>query len=163
MAGLPVIYLATAPWSSSAALRTVLVPLWSGYWFVVFSTSKTGQAWKDTTERPPWFLRGWNWLTTRVPGFRWGFLQAYGRFWTNRTRSVFSPAVELEKQPWAFTGLTVIRALAILPVLKCFLRPLIPVAAAHLVLAQRSNEPAVPTQQPTLPSPPTTGASASAA
>jgi len=154
LTGIPIFIMFTAPFSAMDELLPVLFSLWSVYWLMVFTASKTAQAWEDTSGRAPWFLRGWTWLTTKVPGFRWGFLQAYGRFWSNRTREVFSPAVEFEKQPWAFAGLSVIRVLAILPVAKCFLRPLIPVAAAHLVRAQQASAPAqqpAPSEQPAAP------------
>ncbi|HEX8706049.1 MAG TPA: hypothetical protein VF815_44855 [Myxococcaceae bacterium] len=159
LAGLPVLFLFAAPWRYTDEMMAVLVPLWSAYWLVVFTASKTAHSWEDTSGRAPWFLRGWTWLTTKVPGFRWGFLQKYGQFWENRTRGVFSPAVELEKQPWAFAGLGVIRALAILPLFKCFLRPLIPVAAAHLVLAHRASTPAAPTELAAPSAPPATPSS----
>jgi hypothetical protein len=148
LTGIPVFIMFTAPFRLMNELVPVLFSLWSVYWLLVFTASKTARAWKDTSGRSPWFLRGWTWLTTKVPGFRWGFLQAYGRFWDKRTREVFSPAVEFEKQPWAFAGLSVIRVLAILPVVKCFLRPLIPVAAAHLMRAQQASAPPAPTEQP---------------
>jgi hypothetical protein len=163
-AGVPVIFMFTAPWwRFSDELFTVLVALWSAYWVVVFTTSKSALAWEDTSGRAPWFLRGWSWLTTKVPGFRWGFLQAYGRFWENRTRAVYSPATELEKQPWTFSGLAVIRALAMLPVFKCFLRPLIAVACAHLIQAQRPAAPTVSLEPAAPPSSPAALTSASAA
>jgi hypothetical protein len=163
LAGLPVIYAFTAPFSNSDTLMSVLVPLWSGYWLVVFTTAKSAQAWKDSSAGEPWFLRGWNRLTTRVPGFRWAFLQRYGAFWANRTRELFPPASEMEKQPWAYSGLAVVRALAELPLLKCFLRPLIPVAAAHLIVARRTADPVKPPEVSAPPEKPAAGTSASAA
>ncbi|WP_225413278.1 hypothetical protein [Stigmatella hybrida] len=135
--GTVVLSFLTLPLPGSRLLMGVLVPLWSAYWVVVFTASKSARAWTDTTAGAPWFLRGWTVLTTQVPGFRWKLLQGYGRFWTERTRFAFSPAAEVERQPWAFAGLSVVRALSMLPVLKCFLRPLIPVASAHLLAAHR--------------------------
>ncbi|SEK52969.1 hypothetical protein SAMN05444354_101800 [Stigmatella aurantiaca] len=135
--GTVVLSFLTLPLPGSGLLMAVLVPLWSAYWVVVFTASKSARAWTDTTAGAPWFLRGWTVLTTQVPGFRWKLLQGYGRFWTERTRFAFSPAAEVERQPWAFAGLSVVRALSMLPVLKCFLRPLIPVASAHLLAAHR--------------------------
>ncbi|HLK99325.1 MAG TPA: hypothetical protein VK539_02030 [Myxococcaceae bacterium] len=146
--GVPIFFLFTAPFGYWDTLWLPAFLLWTAYWLAVFTTSKTALSWQDKSGRAPWFLRAWTWLTTKMPGFRWGLLRAYGRFWANRTRSVFSPAVEFEKQPWAFMGLAVIRALAILPVAKCFLRPLIPVAAAHLVRDQRASASPAPTEQP---------------
>jgi hypothetical protein len=160
---IPAVLVFTIPLGYTSATLAVLGPPWVAYWLVVFTTAKSARSWEDTSGRAPWFLRAWTWLTTRVPGLRWGVLQAYGRFWANRTRSVFSPAVETEKQPWAFAGLAVIRALAFLPVFKSFLRPLIPVAAAHLVLAQRSIAPPAPSEPSALPGEPGSGSTASAA
>lgn len=162
LSGLPVLYAFTAPFPIRNTLLAVLVPAWSAYWLGVFTTARSGYAWKNSDAREPWFLRAWNWLTTRVPGFRWRFLQRYGLFWANRTRAVFPPAAELEKQPWAFAGLTVVGMLSMLPLAKCFLRPLIPVAAAHLLVAQQQADRAAspkhlepPTQPPAASSTPT--------
>jgi hypothetical protein len=164
LTGMPVIYGFTAPFPFSKTLIAVLIPLWSAYWVVVFTTAKSAHAWKDSSAREPWFLRAWNWLTTRVPGFRWRFLQRYGLFWANRTRDVFPPASELEKQPWAFSGLAATRMLSMLPLVSCFLRPLIPVAAAHLLVAKRAAETAQPSKTSEPPAkPPDTSSSASAA
>jgi hypothetical protein len=146
--GTVVLLFLTIPVPRSDVVRAVLVPLWSAYWVVVFTASKSARAWTDTTAGAPWFLRLWTGLTTRVPGFRWKLLQGYGRFWTERTRFAFSPAAEVERQPWAFAGLSVVRALSMLPVLKCFLRPLIPVASAHLLAAHRHTLAAPPPQTP---------------
>lgn len=145
--GMPVLYGLTAAFPIRHELMAVLVPAWSAYWLVVFTTARSAYAWKDAAPRAPWFLRGWTWLTTRVPGFRWGFLQRYGDFWTRRTQDVFSPAAETEKQPWAFAGLTVFGMLSMLPLARCFLRPLIPVAAGHLLVARHRAESAIAPKQ----------------
>ncbi len=163
LAGLPVIYAFTAPLPNTDTLLSVLFPLWSGYWVVVFTTAKSARAWTDSTAGEPWFLRGWNRLTTRVPGFRWRFLQRYGLFWANRTRDLFPPAAEMEKQPWAYSGLALVRMISELPVLKSFLRPLIPVAAAHLIIAKRPDTPAKPLEAPAPAAEPPASSSASAA
>jgi hypothetical protein len=163
MAGMPVLYGFTAPFPFSKTLMAVLVPLWSGYWVVVFTVAKSAHAWKNSAAGEPWFLRAWNWLTTRVPGFRWRFLQRYGLFWANRTREVFPPSSETEKQPWAFAGLTLVEVLAMLPVVKCFLRPLVPVAATHLLVAKRAAESADPSKPAEPPAEPPDTSSASAA
>jgi hypothetical protein len=154
-AGVPLLYAISAPLPFGNELASVLISAWSAYWLVVFTTAKSAHAWENGEPRLPWFLRGWNWLTTRVPGFRWRLLQGYGRFWENRTRPVFSPAAETEKQPWAFAGLALARMLSMIPLVKCFLRPLIPVAAAHLLVARHaaerapaSNTSALPPQAP---------------
>ncbi|HYO69197.1 MAG TPA: hypothetical protein VEU33_24265, partial [Archangium sp.] len=126
--GVPVLWVATRwlPWRDE--LITALMSLWGAWWFVVFTAGKSALAWGEQTPREPWFLRGWNGLTSRLPGLR-----AYGSLWTKQTQEVFSPAASVERRPWGLVGLAVVRALAALPLVKCFLRPLIPVAAAHLL------------------------------
>ncbi|MBN1209206.1 MAG: hypothetical protein JXB05_30390 [Myxococcaceae bacterium] len=151
LSGMPVLFMVTAPLPYTGELLAALVPAWSVYWFVVFTASKSARAWDNTQAGDPWFLRGWKWLTTRVPGLRWGFLQRYGLFWTNRTASLFPPASEVEKLPWAFTGLSLMKALAILPIAKSFLRPLFPVASAHLIATQRAASDAPPSEAPAPP------------
>ncbi|MDC0714740.1 hypothetical protein POL68_40195 [Stigmatella sp. ncwal1] len=154
--GIPILSLLAAPLPMTRPLLAVLVPLWSAYWVVVFTASKSARAWTDTSGRPPWFLRFWIGLTTQVPGFRWKLFQSYGRFWTERTRFAFPPAAEVERQPWAFAGLAIVRGLSMLPLLKCFLRPLIPVASAHLLATDRATlaapAPLTPVKDPDAPS-----------
>ncbi|ADO70867.1 hypothetical protein [Stigmatella aurantiaca] len=154
--GTPVLFLLTLPLPMTRTLLAVLVPAWSAYWVVVFTASKSARAWTDTSGRLPWFLRFWTVLTTQVPGFRWKLFQSYARFWTARSRFAFSPAAEVERQPWAFAGLAIVRGLSMLPLLKCFLRPLIPVASAHLLAANQASlaapSPLLPVTDPDAPS-----------
>lgn len=138
--GVPVLYCLSIPLPYRHALASVLISAWSAYWVVVFTTAQSGHAWRNSEAGPPWFLRGWSWLTTRVPGFRWGVPRAYGRFWENQTRPLFPPATEMEKQPWAFAGLALTGMLSMIPLVKCFLRPLMPVASAHLLVARHTAE-----------------------
>ncbi|WP_170115629.1 hypothetical protein [Melittangium boletus] len=122
--------------SEAKWLFPVMVSLWGAWWFVVFTAGKSARAWDDPTARPPWFLRGWTGLFSRIPPFR-----AYGEWWTRRTESVFSPATQVERDPWGLSGLAVARALSALPLVKCFVRPVIPVAAGHLLRAERGGDP----------------------
>ncbi|WP_052518081.1 hypothetical protein [Archangium violaceum] len=126
--GAPVFWLATrwVPWRDE--VLATLMSLWGAWWFVVFTAGKSSLAWREETAGEPWFLRVWNGLTSRVP-----VLSSYGSLWTNQTREVFSPAASVERRPWGLMGLAVVRALSSLPLVRCFLRPLIPVAAAHLL------------------------------
>jgi hypothetical protein len=133
--GLPLIYGVSYFLPFRNTVASVLLSLWGAYWLVVFTASKSAHAWKNTQAPAPWFLRGWSWLTQNMPGFRWGLPRAYGRIWAQQTQTVFSPATEMEQQPWAFAGLAVARTLSMVPLVKCFLRPLIPVAAAHLLVS----------------------------
>ncbi|HYI00128.1 hypothetical protein [Hyalangium sp.] len=163
LAGLPLLYALTAALPIRNELLAVLIPAWSAYWVVVFTTAKSAHAWKNSDAGEPWFLRGWNRLTTQVPGFRWRFLQRYGLFWANRTRSVYPPAAATEKQPWVFAGLALTRVLSMLPLVKCFLRPVIPVAAAHLLVAHSAAQPSAPSKPLDPPAPPPAASSATAA
>lgn len=117
-------------------LLSVLLSMWGAWWFVVFTAGKSALAWNETSPREPWFLRGWKPLTSRI-----GPLRAYGALWTRVTGSVFSPVARVERQPWVFSGLALVRVVAALPLVKCFLRPVIPVAASHLVVAETSPWP----------------------
>ncbi|MFY0575564.1 hypothetical protein ACN28S_15435 [Cystobacter fuscus] len=111
-------------------LMPLLASLWGGWWFVVFTAGKSARAWTQENARAPWFLRAWNWLGSHVPP-----LGAYGRRWTRVTQPVFSPAACVEQRPWGLMGLALARAVSKLPLVRCFLRPTIPVAAAHLLAA----------------------------
>ncbi|MCY1077602.1 hypothetical protein [Archangium lansingense] len=128
--GVPVLWLFTRflPWRDS--ILATLMSLWGAWWFVVFTAGKSALAWNEQAPREPWFLRGWNELTRR-----WAMFGVYSSMWTKHTREVFSPVASVERRPWGLMGLAVVRALAALPLVKCFLRPVIPVAAAHLLAA----------------------------
>jgi hypothetical protein len=124
-------------------LLPALTSVWAAWWFVVFASAKSARAWEaEATAGPPWFIRGWTWLTTHVPGFRWSIPRRYGAFLENRTRDVYSPAECVERQPWVFVGLGLARTLTLVPGVKCFIRPLIPVASAHLLEAYKAAHPA---------------------
>ncbi len=125
-----------------AAAFSLLVSVWGAWWFVVFTASKSARSWDVPSPRPPWFLRGLDWLAERVPLLHWGPLPTYRSLLARSSEYIFSPAATAERLPWAFTGLALARALAVLPLAKCFLRPLMPVAAAHLLEAERATPPA---------------------
>jgi hypothetical protein len=135
--GVPAMVLLAAPFfflCISSAVFTVLSTAWGVWWLVVFTAAKSEHAWVPAAEaRPPWFLRAWTWLTTQVPGLRWGVLQRYGAFWQRRTDEVLAPVSTVERHPWAFAGLALVRFVGSVPPLKFFVRPHIPVASAHLL------------------------------
>jgi hypothetical protein len=152
--GFPAMLLLTLPLVCNGTALSVLSTAWGAYWLVVFTAAKSGRAW-ETSEPPPspWFLRAWTWLTTRVPGLRWGFLQRYGAFWARRTEEVLAPAATAERHPWAFAGLALVRFIGAFPPMKFFVRPLIPVASAHLLAEEAAVRAArVPApKQPVIP------------
>ncbi|MCP3060562.1 hypothetical protein LXT21_17405 [Myxococcus sp. K38C18041901] len=124
----------------SSPLITVITSLWGVWWLMVFTAAKSCHAW-DTVEgqRPPWFLRAWTVLTTKVPGLRWGILQRYGAMWTRRTSEVYAPVASVERHPWAYAGLSLVRFVGSFAPLKFFVRPLIPVASAHILQHERAR------------------------
>ncbi len=138
--GMPLFYAARALLPGGRFLFPVLVSLWGAWWFVVFTAAKSARAWVDPAPREPWFLRGWSWLSARFAFFRWSPFGAYNSLWTTFTRPLFSPAASVERQPWTLGGLAVVRALSVLPLLKCYLRPLVPVAAAWLLAQDGTGE-----------------------
>lgn len=138
-AGAPLLWFTTKFLPFRDELLTVLLSLWGAWWFVVFSAGKSALAWNESAPGEPWFLRGWKRLTasraaSSVAPVR-SLMGTYGSVWTRFTRPVFSPIASVERQPWSLGGLAVARALAALPLVKCFLRPFIPVAAGHLLVA----------------------------
>lgn len=123
------------------SLYGLLLALWSLYWIVVLAASKTAAAWTEEGHAPdPWYLRVWEALTTYVPGFRWGLPRAYGRLWRKHSEAVFSPCKAVEDAPYAMLGLGLCRALLGVPGVYLFLRPFIPVAAAHIIATSRRPE-----------------------
>ncbi|WP_163996743.1 hypothetical protein [Pyxidicoccus caerfyrddinensis] len=153
--GVPALALLTVPFLClSSTVFTVLSTLWGVWWLVVFTAAKSEHAWVPPAEpRAPWFLRIWTWLTTQVPGMRWGMLQRYGAFWTRRTQEVLAPVSTVERHPWAFAGLAVVRFVGSIPPLKFFCRPLIPVASAHLLAEEAAARAAAvpPPPKPRIP------------
>ncbi len=136
MAGVPAALVLTVPFVCGyRTVFSVLFTAWSAWWWVVFTAAKSSRAWEPGAAPPrqPWFLRAWTWLTTRVPGLRWVALQRYGAQWSRRTEEVFAPIASTERHPWAFAGLAVVRFIGSFPPMKFFVRPLIPVASAHLL------------------------------
>ncbi len=131
--GMPLLYALKWLLPAGALVFTVLASLWGAWWFLVFTAAKSARAWADPAPRAPWFLRGWSWLSERFALFRWSPFGMYSSVWTTFTRPLFSPAASVERQPWTLGGLAVVRALSVLPLLKCYLRPLVPVAAAWLL------------------------------
>jgi hypothetical protein len=154
--GVPAMFVLTLPLLClcNGTAFSVLSTAWGAWWLTVFTAAKSGHAWEAPAHpHTPWFLRAWTWLTTRMPGLRWGMLQRYGRFWTRRTQEVLAPVATVERHPWAFAGLTVVRFIGTFPPMKFFLRPLIPVASAHLLAAEVAARAAAipPPQKPAIP------------
>ena len=116
-------------------ITTVLTALWAAYWWMVMTAGQSARAWTppETTQRP-WYLRAWFTLCDRVFLFRWGLPRWWGTMWDRMARNFHGPAERVEEQPLEFAGLALSRALVLIPVVKLLLRPVYPVAVAHLLV-----------------------------
>jgi hypothetical protein len=134
--GVALISIAALALPERALVTSVLTSVWAAYWWVVWTASKSARAWeREGVARPPWFLRLWHRYLSRLPLLGW-MTRAFEALWARLTRSAFSPAEAVESQPAEFAGLAAARALQLVPLVKLFVRPLVPVAAARL-LAER--------------------------
>jgi len=140
--GIPVCYVIGLPFPGDS-VRNALIAGWILYWQAVFAASKSQRAWVDEFVAPaPWFLRGWRWLCDKIWPFWLMGGGLYLRIWERSARSLYAPAECVEQQPAPFAGLTLFRVLGSTPLLKIFVRPLIPVASALLLEAYREHHPA---------------------
>lgn len=139
--GIPAISLTLIIPRVGEALYGTLLGLWSLYWLVVLTASKSAAAWTEEGIAPaPWYLRFWSFLTQRVPGFRWWIPRVYGREWRKQSEAIFSPCKAVEDAPSSLLGLALCRALFAIPGAYLFVRPFIPVAAAHIIATSRRPE-----------------------
>ncbi len=135
--GVALISLAALPFPEQARVTSVLISLWAAYWWVVWTASKSARAWeREGVARSPWFLRLWHDHVATLPFIGW-LARTLEALWARLTRAAYSPAEAVEAQPVEFAGLAAARALQLIPLLKLFVRPLVPVAAARL-LAERT-------------------------
>lgn len=139
--GAPFLWFITLPLPAGRTLFTALMSVWGAGWYVVFTAAKSSRAWKDEAAPMPLFLRGWTWLTQNIPGFRWALPRRYGSGMEKLTRDTYAPIACVEQQPWAYAGLAMLRAIGMIPGLKVFVRPFIPVASAHLLEARQAAFP----------------------
>jgi hypothetical protein len=116
-------------------LTTVLTALWAAYWWMVMTAGQSARAWSppETTQRP-WYLRAWFAMSDRVFLFRWGPFLWWGKIWERFARRFYGPSERVEEQPFEFAGLSLSRALLLVPVLKLLLRPIFSVAVARLLV-----------------------------
>ncbi|HEY8205903.1 MAG TPA: hypothetical protein VIG99_00380 [Myxococcaceae bacterium] len=140
--GLPMCWLVSLPFPGDG-VRNAVIAAWILYWQVVFAASKSQRAWVDEFVAPaPWFLRAWRWVVEKAPLLWMLGAGVYLRFWERFTRSLYAPAECVEQLPAPFVGLTIFRLLGSVPLVKVFIRPLIPVASALLLEAYREHHPA---------------------
>ncbi|WP_147439451.1 hypothetical protein [Corallococcus sp. CA049B] len=125
--GVPALVLLCIPLCWFPKSFTLLSSLWGFWWLLVFTAAKSDRAWMAPVTRPPWFVRVWSRLPT-PRSLRW-VMSGLAR----RSESVAAPIAAVERQPWVFAGLALTRFVGSLPPLRCFTRPFIPVASAHLL------------------------------
>lgn len=109
----------------SGAVVTVV----SAYWWTVFTAARSARAWEgedDVTPGTP--MRVLAGIYRRIPLAGW-----FGKLLERTTRSMAAPSRAVERDPWAFAGLSLARLVATVPVVRIALRAAIVVAAAELL------------------------------
>lgn len=135
--GFPALVLLCIPLCWFPKSFTVLSSLWGFWWLLVFTAAKSDRAWVAPVTRPPWFVRVWS----KLPAH--GALQWMTRSLAKRSEAVAAPIAAVERQPWVFAGLAFTRFVGSIPPLRCFTRPFMPVASAHLLGMDPLQPPAV--------------------
>ncbi|MFT3843075.1 MAG: hypothetical protein QM723_39165 [Myxococcaceae bacterium] len=143
--GVPLVAVLSWPFGPVAkAVSTVLGALWLTYWWLVGTTAKSSLAWATAADaRPPFFLRGLLKWTERIPVVR-----AVPKLWARMTRPLYPPAEAFEVAPVSLSGLALFRAIASLPLISLWARPLLPVAASLLLAKSGHPRPRAPEAQP---------------
>lgn len=113
-------------------VQSVLITVWTAYWIVVFTAAKTEHAWSCASPPDPWFLR-YGERASKHPWLRYWLWPWYVRLLRRVGGQLASPAAHVEKAPYETIGLATARALTRVPGLYTFFRPIIPVAATHVV------------------------------
>ncbi|MHA7632613.1 hypothetical protein [Corallococcus sp. M7] len=127
--GIPAILLLCIPLCWFPKSFTILSGIWGFWWLLVFTAAKSDRAWMAPVTRPPWFVRVWSTL----PVLHGWPLRNYVARLAHRAEGVAAPIAAVERQPWVFAGLAFTRFVGSLPPFRCFTRPFIPVASAHLL------------------------------
>jgi hypothetical protein len=123
--------------STMPFIREALAMAWVCYWWAIFTAAKSARAWVNETTAPlPALFSRLEALTQRFPLLRWFGLGLFVGMSRRMTRPLFAPAARVDQQPLEFAGLAATRALTFIPLVKFFLRPLIPVASARLLVDQ---------------------------
>ncbi|WP_375760681.1 hypothetical protein [Corallococcus exercitus] len=148
VSGFPALVLLCIPLFWFPKSFTILSSLWGFWWLLVFTAAKSDRAWMAPVTRPPWFVRAWSLLPVHG-GLRW-MMTGLAR----RSEAVAAPIATVERQPWVFAGLAFTRFVGSIPPLRCFTRPFIPVASAHLI----GLDPLQPPARKSTGSPPPHGA-----
>ncbi|NOK37566.1 hypothetical protein HMI49_30650 [Corallococcus exercitus] len=127
--GVPGLLLLCIPLCWIPHVFTLLSSLWGFWWLLVFTAAKSDRAWLAPVTRPPWFVRVWS----ALPMLHGWPLRNYVARLDHRAESVAAPIAAVERQPWVFAGLAFTRFVGSIPPFRCFTRPFMSVASAHLI------------------------------
>ncbi|RKH75466.1 hypothetical protein D7X99_38205 [Corallococcus sp. AB032C] len=139
LVGIPAILLLCIPLCWFPKSFTILSSVWGFWWLLVFTAAKSDRAWMAPVTRPPWFVRVWS----ALPALHVGPLRSYAARLARRSEGVAAPIAVVERQPWVFAGLALTRFVGSIPPFRCFTRPFIPVASAHLIGLDPMQPPAL--------------------
>ncbi|RKG58686.1 hypothetical protein D7X30_13875 [Corallococcus sp. AB011P] len=137
--GMPAIILLCIPLCWFPRSFTLLSGAWGFWWLLVFTAAKSDRAWMAPVTRPPWFVRVWS----ALPALHGWPLRNYVARLARRAEGVAAPIAVVERQPWVFAGLALTRFVGSLPPFRCFTRPFISVASAHLIGLDPAQPPAL--------------------
>ncbi|WP_148282363.1 hypothetical protein [Corallococcus coralloides] len=137
--GMPAILLLCIPLCWVPRSFTLLSGAWGFWWLLVFTAAKSDRAWMAPVTRPPWFVRVWS----ALPALHGWPLRNYVARLGRRAEDVAAPIAAVERQPWVFAGLALTRFVGSIPPFRCFTRPFIPVASAHLLGLDPVQPPAI--------------------
>jgi hypothetical protein len=142
-AGLPAVAVASLVPFAGKFLYPLLALSWTIYWVGVFTASKSAYAWRSEGAPfapEPWFLRVADRATKQTFIGRLGLPRLYVVVWRNLSSGMFPPARELEDHPYELFGIAAFRALLALLGTYLFFRPILPVAAAHVLCTPLPSE-----------------------
>ncbi len=149
-AGLPAVAIASLVPFAGKFLYPLLALSWTLYWIGVFTASKSAYAWRSEGAPfapEPWFLRAAERATKQTFIGRLGLPRLYVIVWRNLSSGMFPPARELEEHPYELLGVAAFRALLAIPGTYLFFRPILPVAAAHVLCTPLPSERTPPAAQ----------------
>ncbi|MFO0599867.1 MAG: hypothetical protein U0228_31450 [Myxococcaceae bacterium] len=145
----PVLLLAQAA-GIERFVGTPLTLLWTGYWWCSFTVARSGHAWRhENSGELALPVRWWMARTRDTFGFRWFGPRWFGRFAMWATKRDAAPAVELERAPLRYLGLSLARAMTSVPVARLVFRAAIDVAVAEVLLSVEPRETPLLSEAPT--------------
>ncbi|MFT3712118.1 MAG: hypothetical protein QM817_31125 [Archangium sp.] len=107
------------------AITSAVGALWTFYWLVVGTVSKSASGWTTEGAAPPLlFIRG----IAKVPFIGW-----LAKMWTRMAKAMFPPAEMVERHPLELAGLTLLRLTGVVPFVALVWRPIVPVAVSSIV------------------------------